>query len=46
MGKKWSEYSKGASTGLFSYLLSRPLDQIEKAQLEILKNEKKTITRR
>ena len=46
METKWSEYSKGAWTGLLSYILSRPLDQIERAQLEILKNEQKNITRK
>lgn len=34
----WSEYSKGAVTGLIGYIFSRPLDQVDLAQQEILLN--------
>ena len=32
MKTKWSEYSKGAVSGLFCYVISRPLDQLELAR--------------
>lgn len=38
METKWSEYSKGGFTGIISYLLSRPFDQIDLARQEIFVN--------
>jgi hypothetical protein len=35
---KWSEYKKGAISGLFGYVIGRPLDQMELARNEIKAN--------
>jgi hypothetical protein len=40
---RYSQYTKGAIAGLFSYIVNRPLDQIQTAKNIILQNENKHI---